>query len=434
MDLTRQPPRRPSNLGIGGIVGAARMADKAKAHNDETLGEFLYGEDSGLDRKILALLDISADEFAEAADEHHDQSLNQWIAERSGISQEAIDQFNQTELERLPETDEYKQRLKDRIAKYAPGRTDVKTILQSVELDDWGNFWQRDLTKKPPRSPRAIDVAGIFGVARMADKARAAQAGKNGDYRYGGDSGQDRAILGFLKVSAEDFQEAAVKNPNDCELGEWVLEQSRPQPKDIEDFNRAMVNRGAEDAEAQAYLESRFREIDPSRTDISTWAELQDLDDERAFGIIDLARHAPRSPYNTEVAGIAGLARTLDKARALNTDSIGGYWYGEDSGHDRLVLRFIGATPQEFLNLIKDLTGDNDVTNWIGTNVPKTPDEIAAFNDEMVNRRPETERHRAIFAKLLAKLDPGRTDIQTFFDLIVFADEKEFEMRIISRS
>ena len=434
MDLTRQPPRRPSNLGIGGIVGAARMADKARAHNDETLGEFLYGEDSGLDRKILALLDISADEFAEAADEHHDQSLNQWIAERSGISQEAIDQFNQTELERLPETDEYKQRLKDRIAKYAPGRTDVKTILQSVELDDWGNFWQRDLTKKPPRSPRAIDFTGIFGVARMADKARAAQAGKNGNYRYGGDSGQDRKILEFLMVSAEDFQEAAVKNPNDCELGEWVLEQSRPQPKDIEDFNRAMLNRGAEDAEAQAYLESRIREIDPSRTDISTWAELQDLDDERAFGIIDLARHAPRSPYNTDVAGIAGLARTLDKARALNTDSIGGYWYGEDSGHDRQVLQFIGTTPQEFLLVIKDLPGDNDVTNWIRTNAPKTSEEIAAFNDEMVNLRPVTERQRAFFTKAINKLDPSRTDIQTIFDLIVFADEKDFEMRTISRS
>jgi hypothetical protein len=65
--------------------------------------------------------------------------------------------------------------------------------------------------------------------------------------------------------------------------------------------------------------------------------------------------------------------------------------------------------------------------------VPKTPDEIAAFNDEMVHRRPETERHRAIFAKLLARLDPGRTDIQTFFDLIVFADEKEFELRTVSR-
>ena len=434
MDLTRQPPRRPSNLSIAGIVGAARMVDKARAHNEETLGEFLYGGDSGLDRKVLDLLGISDEEFAEAADEHDDHSLNQWIAERSSITQEVIDQFNKTELERLPETDEYKQRLRDRIAKYAPGSTHIKTILQSIELDDWGNFWQKDLTKKPPRSPRALDVAGIFGVARMADKARAARAGKNGEYRYGEDSGQDRAILEFLKVSAEDFQEAAVRNPNDCELGEWVLEQSGVQPEGIEEFNRAMVNRGAEDAEAQAYLQSRIREINPSRTDISTWAELQDLDDERGFGIIDLARHAPRSPYNTDVGGIAGLARTLDKARALNTDSIGDYWYGEDSGHDRQALQFIGTTPQEFLDVINDLPGDNDVTDWIRTNAPKTLEEIAAFNDEMVNRRPVTERHRAFFTKLINKLDPSRTDIQTFFDLMVFADEKDFEMRTISRS
>ena len=433
MDLTRQPPRRPSNLGIGGIVGAARMTDKARAHNDETLGEFLYGEDSGLDRKILALLGTSANEFAEVADEHDDQALSQWIVERTGISQEAIDQFNQTELEQLPETEEYKQRLKDRIAKYAPGSTDIKTILQSIELDDWGNFWQKDLTKKPPRSPRSKDVAGIFGVARMADKARAARAGKNGEYRYGEDSGQDRIILEFLNVSEEDFQEAAVKNPNDCELGEWVLAQSRVQPKEIDDFNHTMLNRGAEDAEARAYLESRIREVDPSRGDVSTWAELQDLDDERSFGIIDLARHAPRSPYNTDIAGIAGLARTLDKARALNTDSIGDYWYGEDSGHDRQILRFLGVTPQEFLNLIKDLPSDNDVTDWIQTQAPKNTDEIAAFNNEMVSRRPATNRHRAFFTKLINKLDPSRTDIQTFFDLMVFADEKEFEMSTTPR-
>ncbi|MBI1926331.1 hypothetical protein HYR99_19060 [Candidatus Poribacteria bacterium] len=53
MDLRRQPPRRPSNLSVAGIVGAARMTDKARAHNNETLGEYLYGEDSGLDRRIL---------------------------------------------------------------------------------------------------------------------------------------------------------------------------------------------------------------------------------------------------------------------------------------------------------------------------------------------------------------------------------------------
>ena len=53
MDLTRQPPRRPSNAGIAGIVGLARMTDKARGHNAELLGEFKYGETSGLDCEIL---------------------------------------------------------------------------------------------------------------------------------------------------------------------------------------------------------------------------------------------------------------------------------------------------------------------------------------------------------------------------------------------
>ena len=47
MDLTRQPPRRASNLSLAGIVGAARMADKARADNNGTTGEYLYGDNSG---------------------------------------------------------------------------------------------------------------------------------------------------------------------------------------------------------------------------------------------------------------------------------------------------------------------------------------------------------------------------------------------------
>ena len=66
MDLTRQPPRRASNLSLAGIVGAARMADKARAHNNGTMGEYLYGGNSGLDAKVLELLGISDDDFAKA--------------------------------------------------------------------------------------------------------------------------------------------------------------------------------------------------------------------------------------------------------------------------------------------------------------------------------------------------------------------------------
>ena len=75
MDLTLQPPRRPSNATMAGLVGLARMTDKARGHNAELLGEFVYGEDSGLDMEVLAFIKMTADEFAEAADELDDDAL-----------------------------------------------------------------------------------------------------------------------------------------------------------------------------------------------------------------------------------------------------------------------------------------------------------------------------------------------------------------------
>ena len=282
MDLTRQPPRRPSNLGIAGIVGAARLTDKARAHNAETLGEYLYGENSGLDRRVLIFLGISADTFAAAADEHDDIALGNWVLETSGKTAAEIAEFNDAALSDNPDTEGHKQRLKERLARFAPGRTDITTVVQSMELDDWGSFWQMDLTAGPPRSARAKDIAGICGVARMADKARAERAEKIGEYKYGDDSGQDVRILTFLGISAADFQEAAVNNPNDLEIGAWVLENCGKSQDDIDAFNETLVNYAPNEA-SQERFNARIQEIDPSRTDITTWVALQDLDDQLSF-------------------------------------------------------------------------------------------------------------------------------------------------------
>ena len=283
MDLTRQPPRRATNLSLAGIVGAARMTDKARAHNNGTTGEYLYGENSGLDAKVLGLLGISDEDFAKAANEHDDEALQAWVLENSSVTQAEIDEFNQRELSLEPPNEQYKQMLRDRLAKYAPGRTDITTVLQSMQLDDWGSFWQVDLTVGPPRSPHSKDVAGCHGVARMADKARAARAGKIGEYKYGEDSGQDRRILEFLGVSEGDFQEAAVNNPNDIEIGDWVLEQSGKGVDEIAAFNERMANWGPEDESSRAYFEKRLQEVAPTRTDIKTWGALQDVDDKLSF-------------------------------------------------------------------------------------------------------------------------------------------------------
>ena len=420
MDLTRQPPRQPTNLSIAGIVGVARMTDKARAHNEETLGEYIYGENSGLDRRVLAFLGISADAYAAAVEEHDDSTLGQWVLENSGKTTAEIAAFNEAVINQLPDTDAAKQRLKDRLAQFAPGRTDITTALQSMALDDWGSFWQRDLTYRPPRSARAKDVAGICGVARMADKARAKRAGKIGAYKYGDNSGQDVRILAFLGISAADFQEAAVNTPNNLELGDWVLENCNKSQEEIDAFNHALVNYGPNE-DTREYFEERCREVDPTRTDITTWVALQDLDDELSFGIIDLQRHAPRSPYNTDVYGMVHLARMIDKGRAANTNTLGLYYFGVDSSTDCLALDFLGITPDEFVEALKTLPTDTDVATWLQANYPKSQADVTAYNERMLQRAPSTDADRAFLMKTL-----GHTDIKTWFEFTVLDDEKTF--------
>ena len=425
MDLTRQPPRRPSNLGIAGIVGVARMTDKARAHNAETLDDYIYGESSGLDQRVLMFLGISADAYAEATDEYDDAALGHWVLETSGKTAAEIAEFNDAALSQLPDTEGHKQRLKDRLARFAPGRTDITTVLQSMELDDWGSFWQVDLTAGPPRSPRSKDIAGICGVARMTDKGRAERAGKIGEYLYGDNSGQDVRILTFLGISAADFQEAAINNPNNLELGAWVLENCGKSQDEIDEFNETLVNYGPNEATRERF-EARCQEVDPTRTDITTWVALQDADDQLSFGIVDLNRRAPRSPYNTDVYGMVQLARLIDKGRAFNSNTLGAYFYGEDSGIDRATLAFLGISAAEFTEALKALPTDAEVEAWLKADHSQSEADIDTYNERMTQMGPTTDRHKAMMAKMLSRIAPERTDINTWFALMYLDDEKTF--------
>ncbi|MCG9129372.1 DUF5069 domain-containing protein [Candidatus Poribacteria bacterium] len=427
MDLRRQPPRRPTNLGVAGIVGAARMTDKARAYNAETLDDFVYGKESGLDMRILKFLGISADDFAEAADENDDASLSKWMLAQGNKSSDEIDEFNRKELERIPADRKHKRMLEERLAKYAPGRTDITTVLQSIELDDWGCYWQVDLSERPPRSARSRDIAGICGIARMADKARADRAGKIGDYVFGDTSGQDVRILEFLGVSADAFQDAAVNNPNDIEIGEWIQENTDKTQDEIDEYNQAMVNRGPDETTRERF-EARRQEVAPSRTDINTWVALQDLDDEQSYGIVDLQRRAPRSPYNTDVNGMVHLARLIDKGRAFIGNTLGEYFYAEDSGIDRATLGFLGVSPADFTDALKKYTTDAEIQAWLKENHQKTEQEIQEFNKKMIGMGPENERYKAMMAKMLRKLGTDRTDINTWFAMMDLDDEITFAL------
>ena len=425
MDLSKQPPRRPTNTRMVGIVGLARMTDKARADRDETLGEYKYGANSGLDREVLEFIEMQPDEFADLASELDDEALESEITDRLHRSLEEIASFNRGYLELEPQDDLHRRLLQERVARYAPGSTEITTVLQSIELDDWGSFRDRDLTQRPPRSPYLRSVAGVVTLARMADKARAFKIGKIGDYKYGENSGFDRRAMEFLGIDVDAFTEAAYENPNDGELGAWVRSQTHRAVTEISIFNaeRTRFGLSGQGRERLNLLRSR---LCPERVEIDRVFDLIDYDDQNSFGIVDLNRRPPRSPFDTGVGGLTGLARMIDKARAVRSDTLGQYWFGDESGIDRVVLEFLGLTQDEFLEGLDNGETDGAMAGWLGARLNKPEEEIVEFNRELQNRGPSNEGQWQFLRNAIAHLDSTRNDIQSFTALTLLDDQIYF--------
>ena len=426
MDLTRQPPRRPSNAQVAGIVGLARMIDKARGHNAETIGEFKYGDDSGLDVEVLEFINMQAAEFAEAVDELDDETLSVLALERAQKSQSEIDAFNEEHLTREPQDELHERLLVERIAKYAPDRTDIKTVFASIELDDWGAFRDLDLTAQPPRSPYLRSVFGVAGAARMADKARAVTCGKLGDYRFGADSSQDAALLEFLGITEDAFRQAAYENPNDDELTEWIAERCEKSAADKSILNAWRANVGRY-GEMHERLKMRRAEVAPERGDIETFFDLQDLDDELSFGLTDLRRHPPRSPFDQSVGGLACLARMIDKFRAAHCNCLGEYWCGEASGFDRAILDFLGIEEEAFAEAIASNGTDEAMERWLGEQLAnKNEEDKAEFNQRLLTAGPRNDQQQGYLLNAISRLDASRTDIESFAALTLLDDKVSF--------
>ena len=428
MDLTKQPPRRPSNANMAGIVAMGRMADKARGYNAELQGEYTYGDNSGLDRQLLEFINMGADEFADAAGELDDAALGELVLERAQKSEPEIAAFNKDQLEREPHDERHRVLLKERLEKYAPGRTDITTVLASIELDDWGLFRDVDLTRRPPRSPYDRGVAHTVAVARMADKARAAKIGKLGEYKYGDDSGLDQSIMVFYGFGADEFMEAAYWNVSDADLADWLAGRTPRTAAEILAFNSVRTNFGRHGAARQRF-EGRRAEICPERADINTFFDLIDYDDERSFGLVDLTRHAPRSPYDDSVGGMSSLGRLIDKARAVNGDTLGLYWYGEDSGIDRRLLEFLDLTAEEFAAALKEQDTDEAVVVWLGDRMPQDQEKLDVFNAQMRTLGPKDDRTWNFLRGVVAKADPKRREVASFFAMMVLEEQVFFARR-----
>jgi hypothetical protein len=331
-------------------------------------------------------------------------------------------------LDREPEDDLHRRLLKERIEAYAPERTDIKTVLKSIELDDWGAFRDTDLTAAPPRTAYIKTVLGIVAAARMADKARASRIDKvGGYYLYGDDSYLDRQILELLGIDAATFAEGAWLNPNDVELGEWLLERIKPlSTGTVSAFNARMSLHGiATPGYEERFAKRRDEVCGEGRNDITTYFELMDIDDQDHFEIVDLERRPPRSPYDASVAGILSFGRMIDKGRAHLALRLSVYYFGEDSGFDRRILEHIGITQEQFEKGLSEHATDDAVLGWLQPQLEAVAGKVDDLNETLQSLSPDNVRD--FLRGAVRKLDPARTDLDTFMafseldDVVTFA-------------
>jgi hypothetical protein len=130
-----------------------------------------------------------------------------------------------------------------------------------------------------PRSMK-VKIAGHVHVARMIDKCRAVLAGTEGEYIY--PCPMDERLLEFTGLTSDQFTAAVKANPTDERVASWFQQVAKPHSAaELEEWNRKLLTRGPSSPESTVKFNQYLAAIDPSRTDITAWSDLQDLEEGR---------------------------------------------------------------------------------------------------------------------------------------------------------
>jgi hypothetical protein len=93
---------------------------------------------------------------------------------------------------------------------------------------------------------------------------------------------------------------------------------------------------------------------------------------------IDLAKKAPRSPYE-KIGGYMLLARSIDKCRAYIQGTLGEYMF--NCPLDRMLFKFKGITAKDFKDVVEKSRNDDEVLFWLNkVGLQKTDEEIALWS------------------------------------------------------
>ena len=135
-----------------------------------------------------------------------------------------------------------------------------------------------DLSRVFPRSPKQ-KMAGLVHLVRMIDKGRAYKEKKLADYIY--PCPLDKIILNFLCIEADTFANITVEK-KDEEISNWVKELIKSKtPNDLVLINKIILEKKPDSEDRLKYYNKTRDKIDPSRSDLTTWVDLMDLEEGR---------------------------------------------------------------------------------------------------------------------------------------------------------
>ncbi|MGA7200726.1 MAG: DUF5069 domain-containing protein [Candidatus Cybelea sp.] len=134
-----------------------------------------------------------------------------------------------------------------------------------------------DLTKHAPRSVKET-VLGIVQLARTTDKAKAIVDGQIGEYHY--DCPMDRALFDFLAMDPKEFLDA-VQAAENAEIEAYAKPfVAKKDRQSLEAFNESWLST-VPTGESLMHFDELRAKIAPSRTDVTSWPDLLDLDEGR---------------------------------------------------------------------------------------------------------------------------------------------------------
>jgi hypothetical protein len=138
-----------------------------------------------------------------------------------------------------------------------------------------------DLTKSYPRSVRA-KFAGVVQLGRTTDKAHALLTGTLGDYHY--NCGMDKALFEFLGIDAVEYVQKVAELKDDTKIEAFARTEftSKKSQAELDAWSEKWLATGpAPGSDSETFFLGLRSQVAPSRTDVTSWPDLLDLDEKR---------------------------------------------------------------------------------------------------------------------------------------------------------